>query len=126
MQPQAMKLSNPINAFLCVAALTICFASPQTHAALKTWSGAGGDNNWSTGANWGGTAPVNGDILVFSGATRQNNTNDISTLSVNGLAFANNGFMLNGNLLSLNGPLTNSAGTNIFAQGVNVTVQNAT
>jgi len=50
--------------------------------------GAGTDANWSTGANWGGTAPVNGDILVFSGTTQPNNTNNISNLSVNGLAFA--------------------------------------
>src|SRR6267378_1438532 len=121
-----MKPSNKISACLALAAINLCLALPSAHAATRTWSGAGTDANWNTTANWGGTAPVNGDILVFSGTTQPNNTNNISNLSVNGLAFANNGFTLNGNLLSLNGPLTNSAGTNIFASGVNVTVQNPT
>ena len=36
-----------------------------------TWTGGGGDNNWTTAANWGGTAPVAGDDLVFpAGAAR--------------------------------------------------------
>src|SRR2546421_148282 len=47
----------------------------EVRAALKTWSGAGGDNYWSTAANWGGTAPVNGDILGFGGAVRIGSTN---------------------------------------------------
>ena len=37
----------------------------------------GGDNNWTTAANWGGTAPVAGDDLVFpAGAARLSNTNN--------------------------------------------------
>jgi hypothetical protein len=38
--------------------------------AVKTWTGAGLDNNWSTGANWsGGTAPTTGgvDDIIFDG-----------------------------------------------------------
>lgn len=44
----------------------------------KTWSGAGGNSDWTTGANWsGGTSPQVGDHLVFPpGASRQTNTND--------------------------------------------------
>lgn len=39
--------------------------------AVKTWTGAGVDNNWSTGGNWsGGTAPTTGgvDDIIFDGA----------------------------------------------------------
>jgi len=39
--------------------------------AVKTWTGAGADNNWSTGGNWsGGTAPTTGfvDDIIFDGA----------------------------------------------------------
>ncbi|HXI69516.1 MAG TPA: autotransporter-associated beta strand repeat-containing protein, partial [Verrucomicrobiae bacterium] len=111
---------------LYFCAVFSCVALFHLNAAVRTWSGAGADGNWSTAANWGGTAPVNGDLLVFSGTTRPNNTNDIANLSVNGLTFANHGFTLNGNLMALNGALTNSAGTNLMAQGVNVTVQNPT
>lgn len=35
--------------------------------ATKTWNGTTGD--WSTGANWGGTAPVDGDdVIINSGS----------------------------------------------------------
>jgi fibronectin-binding autotransporter adhesin len=121
----AMKKVNSIS-LLAVAALNFCFLLPEAHAAVRTWSGAGGDANWSTAANWGGTAPVTADVLVFSGVTQQNNNNDIANLSLNGLRFPNGGFTLNGNQAALNGPVTNSAGTNILALGVNVSVQNPT
>jgi len=115
-----MKRSHQISACLALAAINLCLALTR-RTPPSGLVGAGADDNWNTVANWGGTAPVNADTLVFSGTTRQNNTNNISNLSVNALTFANNGFTLNGNLLALNGPLTNSAGTNIMAQGVNVT-----
>ena len=36
--------------------------------------------NWSTAANWGGTAPdIAGDSLVFSGSSQPINTNDSVT-----------------------------------------------
>jgi autotransporter-associated beta strand protein len=43
--------------------------------ATDTWTGGGGDANWLTGGNWGGTAPSAGDNLIF---TTNNNliTND--------------------------------------------------
>ena len=110
---------------LYTCAILFCLALFNLHAAVRPWSGVGADDNWNTAANWGGTVPVNADIVVFSGPTRQNNPNNISSLSVNGLGFANHGFTLNGNQLALNGPVTNSAGTNLLALPVNVTVQNA-
>lgn len=30
-----------------------------------TWTGAAGDNDWSNGANWGGTAPGDSDTAIF-------------------------------------------------------------
>lgn len=117
-----MKRPNAIRALVALTAMS--FSLLQADAAIRTWSGAGVDANWSTAANWGGTAPVNADVALFSGTMRPNNTNDISNLSLSGLSFANGGFTLNGNLLSLNGPLTNSGGTNILWQGVNCIVSN--
>lgn len=46
------------------------------NAATRTWTGGGSDGFWSTPANWGGTAPVAGDSLVFGGNVRVNTTND--------------------------------------------------
>ena len=37
-----------------------CFLLSTAHVKGQgsfTWNGGGGDNNWTTGANWGGTAP---------------------------------------------------------------------
>src|SRR5688572_17588653 len=50
--------------------------------AAFNWSGAGGDDNWSTAANWAGNVAPTGatpaDTLVFSGtAARKTNTNDL-------------------------------------------------
>src|SRR5689334_22770355 len=60
-------------------------------AATCTWTGGGGDNNWSTAGNWdncGGAhaIPQNGDDLVFpAGAARDVATDDLATLSIHTL-----------------------------------------
>ncbi len=47
------------------------FVGPYVAATLRTWTGLGADANWTTALNWGGTAPVAGDDLVFpAGAAR--------------------------------------------------------
>src|SRR5690349_6026673 len=58
-------------------------ASLPAGAATFTWSGAGGNANWSTGANWAGTAPSSnsGTDLVFAGTT---NTGTVGTPLNNG------------------------------------------
>ncbi len=55
-------------------------------ANVIIWSGLGGDDNWSTGANWvGGTAPGSSDIAIFDDScTDCNSIVDIST-SIAGL-----------------------------------------
>ena len=48
-----------------------------------TWTGGGGNGNWTTGANWGGTGPSGNPqgYLNFDGSTRLNNTNDFAAAS---------------------------------------------
>ncbi|MBL0141947.1 MAG: IPTL-CTERM sorting domain-containing protein [Betaproteobacteria bacterium] len=42
----------------CIRAITMAFAVWPLCASAQSWSGLGGDSNWSTGANWtGGVAP---------------------------------------------------------------------
>lgn len=44
---------------LITASVLTAFMSVSTHAANYTWTGGGGNANWTTDANWdGGTAPV--------------------------------------------------------------------
>ena len=52
--------------FLAVVS-TLLGLSPLAHAATRTWDGGGADNLWTNAANWGGTAPIAGDNLVFPG-----------------------------------------------------------
>ncbi|HEX7653172.1 MAG TPA: hypothetical protein VF607_06675, partial [Verrucomicrobiae bacterium] len=98
------------------------------YAADRTWTGGGADNYWSTPANWGGTAPVANDNLIFAGGNRTNSTNDLTGLTVGWIRFANGGFTLGGNGLTLGSTLaafTNVAGTNTVALNLTVAAANA-
>ena len=92
-------------------------------AASLTWTGAAGDNKFSTVSNWNtGQAPVNGDILNFSVATlteTETLDNDIANLSVAGINFAGSvaayrSYTITGNALTLTG---NVANTSLSTQG---------
>ena len=83
--------------------------------ASFTWSGlaGGGNNNWSTGANWvGGVAPTGvtlTDDLVFpAGPTVRTANNDILGGTVNSISFSttvpNAGYTLTGNSVILGRP----------------------
>ena len=66
-----------------VAAVTVTYSPP-------TWTGGGTNTNWSTAANWGGTALAAGSDLIFAGSTGLNNTNDLTE----GTQFGSLTFML--------------------------------
>lgn len=83
-------------------------------AGTSQWNGAGGDNQWSTAANWNGIAPANGQVITFSGVARPSSTNDFLT-SVGRIVFANGGFNLSGNAVTLQWGLLNQAGNNAWA-----------
>ncbi|HUJ79293.1 MAG TPA: LamG-like jellyroll fold domain-containing protein [Nitrospiria bacterium] len=77
-------------------------------AATRTWTGGGTDNNWSTAANWGGTAPVSGDTVVFPGGAAQlSNNNDIAGATFI-ITISGSGYTLSGNAVTLGGNLTDS------------------
>ena len=101
------------------------------HAATKTWTGGspaiGGNSNWTTGANWGGTAPVAGADLLFAGKKRTTNTNDFVNTSFTSITFKSKAaaFNLGGNTLFIGngtsgvGGITNNS-TNVQTLGFNV------
>ena len=75
--PRAVR--GRIHGFIRAAILVVVIgAFLPAAAATVTWTGNGADDNWSTGANWGGTAPVAGDALVFAGTTRLTPNNDLT------------------------------------------------
>jgi autotransporter-associated beta strand protein len=76
------------------------------------WTGGGADNNWSTAANWGGSAPVPPSPLAFAGSVQLNNNNDFSAgTQFNGLTFAASAgaFVLGGNAINLGGDIVNQS-----------------
>lgn len=84
------------------ASLSVLTALP---AAVKTWDGAGVDDNWQSGQNWNAdTAPATDDQLVFAGTARPSPMNNYPAgTPFNGIT-ANAGaatFTLSGNALTL-------------------------
>jgi autotransporter-associated beta strand protein len=56
----------------------------------EVWNGLGGDNNWSTVANWiSGVSPGPGDFVTFAGTT-QLTPNMENSYSISSLTFSNN------------------------------------
>ena len=81
------------------------------HAQTRTWNGGGGDDNWSTANNWGGTVLIGGESLAFGGMARCTNVNDLAAdTSFNGITF-NSGaglFLLSGSRITLGGNVSNN------------------
>jgi len=79
---------------------------------LLTWSGAGTDYTWTNTLNWGGAFPASGDDLLFTGATRLNNSNSITGLRLNSIAYTSSGFTNNGLALTITNGIVDASGNN--------------
>lgn len=80
----------------------------------RAWNGGGGDANWQTAANWGGTAPTAGDMLVFSNQPQKVSHNNFPAgTSFAGIHFTtgtfSNGYQFSGNAITLTGDIVNGA-----------------
>ena len=65
-----------ISNLACLLAIAAVPAHAQTNS--QTWDGGGGDNNWSTAANWtNDTVPIN-QFVDFAGTTQTSTNNDIN------------------------------------------------
>ena len=72
----------------------------------QTWTGGGTNANLSNAANWGGTAPLNGESFVLDGTTKLNVVNDFlntNTSTFGALTFGTSAasFTVSGNALKL-------------------------
>src|SRR4051794_33125553 len=106
--------------FLAAATAAVSAGLAQ-YVAASVWTGNGGNNNFSTGANWDTPASA-GSALVFDGTNRLNPFNDFA----NGTAFGGitfnstaGAFTLSGNDLSPGGDITDNSTT---AQTINLGV----
>jgi autotransporter-associated beta strand protein len=102
------------------------------------WNGGGGDDNWSTSANWNNGSPTFPTILTFAGTAQLTNNNDLSGITLNGLTFdpAAGDFVLGGNDITLNGnigfganpatPVTESINLNMAWSASNLIIETPT
>lgn len=86
----------------------------MTGLTTASWSGGGGDANWQTADNWGGTAPSPGDLLEFGNFPQKvSNNNYPAGTSFAGMHFTvgtfSNGYEFNGNAITLTGDIVNGA-----------------
>ncbi|MEP7014425.1 MAG: autotransporter-associated beta strand repeat-containing protein [Verrucomicrobiota bacterium] len=103
---------------LCGSALVFVLSTASLSATLFTWNGGGGDGNWGTGGNWGGSAPTSSNLtdLVFAGSTNLGtagtplNQNIATPFLLNSLTFASGGgaFFLGGGALRFDGGISNA------------------
>lgn len=64
---------------LSIGFVLFLYFATGTRAATRTWDGGGGDNNWSTCANWSlDTCPVAADSVIFDATSTKNATIDAS------------------------------------------------
>ena len=105
-------LRNVPVSFISITALllwSLLVVSVQAHTTYQ-WDGQG-DARWASGANWvGDTAPPANSLLLFTGASQVNNTNNFGpTKPFNGITFASAGlFNLTGSSITLDGGITNN------------------
>ncbi|MCI0684542.1 MAG: autotransporter-associated beta strand repeat-containing protein [Gemmataceae bacterium] len=70
--------------------------------APKTFTGGGATANWSDPANWGGTAPVAGDYLLFGAGTPTSSVNDLAPGTLfTGILFTGGNHTISGNSIRL-------------------------
>src|SRR5437016_6790840 len=97
-----------------VSALLFSLAT-AAFGATRTWSGTT-SGLWSDAANWGGTAPVPGDDLLFpSGASNVSNSNDFAAgTAFNSITISGAGYVLGGAAVNLGaGGISSSSGGTI-------------
>ena len=122
-----------------------CFALAFFFASVartqSVWTGAGADNNWSTAANWGGTAPANDGsaAIQLTGSTRPTPNVDApwniasltvpsntftlggSVLTIGAGGIADNGTLTINNYVALSAAQTWTTTSNIFVNGAAIT-----
>ena len=89
---------------IVISALALALLAPASSRAASTWTGDGGNNDWSTTGNWN-VAPSFPTGLTFAGTTGLLNSNDLSGITVSSITFdsAAGAFVLDGNDITLSG-----------------------
>jgi fibronectin-binding autotransporter adhesin len=101
--PRTLAPRGPFALTLIALALALIPLQGLAQSSF-TWNGGGGDNLWTTGGNWGGTAPGSPQaFLNFDGSTRTSNSNNFAVGSAGFQIYFKNTastFTLNGNSIN--------------------------
>ena len=102
-------------AALVLGVLALHASAPAALAASRQWTGSGANGNWTNPANWGGTAPLTGEILLFpSGPTRLDTLNDFpAATNFQEIVVSGAGYVLAGNAVNLTTGVTTSHATGL-------------
>ena len=117
------SFSPIVPSLIRIVAVCAALLSDPMHAAILTWSGLGGNDNWNNSANWGGATPGNGDTLIFPYGFSLLSTNNIANLTLNQIRFtgAAGGYDIRGYAFTL----TNSiVATNTIVTNWTETIEN--
>jgi len=93
----------------------ILLSSTAFGQVTRTWNGGGGDSFWTNRLNWGGTAPLSGNLLLFEGTSGLSPLNTFTSGTVfNGLSFGSTAgaFTLSGYPFGLFGNISNNSAQN--------------
>lgn len=96
--------------------LALLGAAGAAQAATSTWTGDGGDRNWTTDSNWeGGAPPSAGDDLVFPASpTNSTSTNDfVAGTQFGSITIASSTYTFSGNAIKLSGGISATSTSNI-------------
>ena len=104
--------NRPAAAATFLLAPVATFLMGSAVMAGNTWDGGGGNDNWTTNANWNlDTLPTYTNPLTFAGTTRLTPNNNSATASVAGITFSSGAgaFTLGGSSVTLGGNITNGS-----------------
>lgn len=127
---QRVKYALMAPAFIVATVVAQLGFTAAVSAAPISWDGGGGDNLFSTAANWSNdTVPTNGDTLIFSAVGVANDpvtfNNDIAGLSVSGISLigAATGYgqvSITGNEIAVAGTIASTATSNGYAKELTI------
>jgi fibronectin-binding autotransporter adhesin len=119
------RVAVPRHGHLLALAITLLGSTGGRGETTHTWNGAGTDSNWMTAANWGGSAPITGDLVIFAGTNRLASNNNLAAGSViKGITF-NSGagaFVITGNSIALGGSIVNNNTANVETLKLNLVI----
>ena len=100
---------------ILAAVVVVGFSASAFGQTSRTWTGAGADANWTTPANWGGTAPAEGDKLVFpASATAYPATNDFTAgTRFDSIQIDSSSYTFGGNAIQLDNGITDTAAATV-------------